>query len=131
MGDHEVRDHHLLAEIERLKQHNLEQAQKMARLEFLLAHFDQTIADGLIPLSTVEKIIIDDGVIGENSNKVRHQLINSSLRIPPPSSCEELRAIGYNLDGFYLVQNSDSNKLETIYCLFRTSEGNIIRNKLI
>jgi len=37
-----------------------------------------------------------------------------------PSSCGDLSLIGHNLNGLYLVQNSDTDKIETVYCDFET-----------
>lgn len=41
-----------------------------------------------------------------------------SSRASPPSSCEELARVGYNLDGLYLVSNQESQKIETVFCEF-------------
>jgi len=45
---------------------------------------------------------------------------DSSTRAVVPSSCRELSLIGHSLDGLYLVQNQDTNKIETVYCDFGT-----------
>ena len=44
----------------------------------------------------------------------------SSTNKKKPSSCEELKAIGHTLDGFYTVQGTEttSNQLKSIYCDF-------------
>lgn len=38
-----------------------------------------------------------------------------------PSSCDELATIGHSLDGFYLVKNPTTGKIETVFCDFVTS----------
>lgn len=49
-------------------------------------------------------------------------LLPSSTRSAPfPSSCADLQAIGHSLDGFYLVKNPTTRKIETIFCDFVTS----------
>ena len=49
-------------------------------------------------------------------------LLPSSTRSAPfPSSCADLQAIGHSLDGFYLVKNPTTKKIETIFCDFVTS----------
>ena len=45
---------------------------------------------------------------------------DSSAREVLPSSCGDLSLIGHNLNGLYLVQNPDTNKIETVYCDFET-----------
>jgi len=44
----------------------------------------------------------------------------------PPSSCRQLSDIGHYLDGLYLVANSNTNKIETVYCDFGTGASNIL-----
>ena len=47
---------------------------------------------------------------------------DSSIRaVIAPSSCRGLSMIGHILDGLYLVQNSDTKKVETVFCTFGTS----------
>jgi len=46
---------------------------------------------------------------------------SSSIRAIAPSSCRELSLLGHSLDGLYLVQNVDTNKIETVLCNFGTS----------
>jgi len=45
---------------------------------------------------------------------------DSSMRAAGPSSCIDLSRIGHILEGYYLVQNPDTNKIETFYCTFGT-----------
>jgi len=45
------------------------------------------------------------------------QIVDSSQKMPP-SSCRQLSTIGHSLDGIYLVSNPDTNKIETVYCVF-------------
>ena len=47
-----------------------------------------------------------------------------------PSSCRDLALIGHSLNGLYLVQNLVTNKVETVYCNFKTSKCSIHINKL-
>ena len=49
---------------------------------------------------------------------------DSSPRAIAPSSCRELSLLGHSLDGLYLVQNVDTNKIETVLCDFGTSRKN-------
>ena len=44
-----------------------------------------------------------------------------SARAALPSSCTDLSLIGHSLNGLYLVQNTATSKIETIYCNFGTS----------
>lgn len=46
---------------------------------------------------------------------------DSSTRAAGPASCEDLSRIGHILDGYYLVQNPDTNQIETFFCTFGTS----------
>ena len=40
----------------------------------------------------------------------------------PPSSCEDLAMLDYYLEGFYLVKNKQTRKIQTVFCKF--SDGN-------
>jgi len=59
--------------------------------------------------------------IASNKNDAKS---DSSPRLPP-SSCRQLSTIGHYLDGIYLVANSDTNKIETVYCEFGSSTCNM------
>lgn len=52
-----------------------------------------------------------------SSENVIEGKVNSSPKTPP-SSCRQLSTIGHSLDGIYLVSNPDTNKIETVYCVF-------------
>jgi len=69
---------------------------------------------------------LDDSI----DNNTKMNLINeqrssnsdgSSTRAITPSSCRDLSLLGHSLDGLYLVQNVDTNKVETVLCNFGTS----------
>ena len=44
-----------------------------------------------------------------------------STKTIEPSSCEELATNGHSSDGFYLVKNLDSKKIEAVACSFGTT----------
>ena len=46
---------------------------------------------------------------------------DSSTKAVAPSSCRELSLIGHSLDGLYLLQNSNTKKIETVFCDFGES----------
>ena len=48
-----------------------------------------------------------------------------------PSSCRDLALIGHTLNGLYLVQNLETNKIETVYCNFKTPSKFWYLNKLV
>ena len=44
----------------------------------------------------------------------------------PPTSCRELGALGYTLNGYYLVKGKDElkrTKIQTVYCQFKQLHG--------
>ena len=53
----------------------------------------------------------------------------SSSRAIAPSSCRDLSLIGHSLDGLYLIQNVETNKIETVLCNFGTSSKLSYPNK--
>lgn len=63
-----------------------------------------------------------------NKDKTGDGLISNGLlpRLLPPASCRQLSIIGHYLDGFYLVANPNTNKIETVYCDFAGSTSNKI-----
>lgn len=72
----------------------------------------------------------EEPILNTIENKLKTNLINrkenfsgdsSIIRATVPSSCRELSLIGHSLDGFYLVKNVDTNKIQTVYCEFGTS----------
>ncbi len=54
-------------------------------------------------------------------NKKESLPVDSSTKELAPSSCGELSFAGHSLNGFYLVQNPDTQKAETVLCTFGTS----------
>jgi len=48
---------------------------------------------------------------------------DSSTKAIAPSSCRELSLLGHSLDGLYLVQNVETNKIQTVLCNFGTSSN--------
>jgi len=53
----------------------------------------------------------------------------SSIKAVVPSSCRELSRMGHILDGLYLVQNPDTNKIVTVFCDFGIS-GKSLKNTI-
>lgn len=54
---------------------------------------------------------------------------HSSPRAYIPSSCRELGIAGHSLNGLYLIQNVDTNQIQTVFCDFGTS-GKLIKQKI-
>ncbi len=49
----------------------------------------------------------------------------------PPTSCNELRKLGYTLNGFYLVNGvNDRHQIEIIYCQFKSPHAGFNLGKL-
>jgi len=55
----------------------------------------------------------------------------------PPTGCRDLVALGYTLNGYYLVKgvkknNSNKTEMQTVYCQFKQPQGNQLGgNKLL
>lgn len=66
----------------------------------------------------------DKRVLHSTDHKIREMNKNhiasdhSSAKAYIPSSCRELGIAGNSLDGLYLVQNVDSNQIQTVFCSF-------------
>jgi len=70
---------------------------------------------------------IESKDIGLLNNRKGGSSGDSSARAIVPSSCRELATAGHSIDGLYLVQNSDSRKIEAVFCDFGTSGKSVLK----
>jgi len=106
------------AKIDILIAQNAQQDEEINQLKNKIKLID--VADSIHPKASLngeERTVINNGADDLISD-------DPSLRLPP-SSCRQLSTIGHYLDGIYLVANSDTNKIETVYCEFGSSTRKI------
>jgi len=104
--------------IDLLIAHNAKQDEEISQLK-------NKIKEDLIADISQPKTLLNDEDRNMNINDVGDILSDESSPRLPPSSCRQLSTIGHYLDGIYLVANSDTNKIETVYCDFGSSTRKI------
>lgn len=108
-----------------LEARNVANEAKIAKLEGKIEmkpieRAEETSLDG-----ETMKIISLENLLNEPNDSIKKSSVNSddssTRAIAAPSSCRDLSILGHSLDGLYLVQNVDTNKIESVLCNFGTS----------
>jgi len=116
-----VKQNELLeAKIDLLVAKNVQQDEEIHQLKSKFAHMIQS-------KSSLEEEDKNKKSSHDKKNRVINDVQDDGDLSPrlPPSSCRQLSAVGHYLDGIYLVANSDTNKIETVFCEFGSSTRNI------
>lgn len=107
------------SKIDLLIAHNTKQDEEISQLK------NKIKEDSITDISQPKPYLLNDENRKMNINDVGDILSDESSPRLPPSSCRQLSTIGHYLDGIYLVANSDTNKIETVYCDFGSSTRKI------
>jgi len=100
-------------EMELLKTQNKDQSSRIDQLEQKLALLINTSPTS--SAQTRENNKVKNGA----SNKMAVDQFPKALN--PPSSCQELLLLNYNLDGLYLMKNKKTKKIQIAQCQFKSS----------
>jgi len=104
------------------KELSYECQKQAAKIDFFMG---QTIIKQEEEVFLLKKKIIN-GSYNSHKQPTEKMSDDPSPQLLPPSSCRQLSTIGHYLDGIYLVANPDTNKIETVYCVFESSARKII-----
>lgn len=108
----EVRNSKNEAKIDLLEAKNAQQEEEIIKLKAKKA--ERLESDHLpTPFNVKRSFHSTDNRMGSFSR--------SATKAVGPPSCIELSVIGHSLDGLYLIQNPETNQIQTVFCTFGTS----------
>lgn len=116
--------------VDHLEEKGTENKAKMLEQEGQISHLKTMIESIQLSGPSHDELLTD--LRSSNDNKassIRRKESSSgdsSSKAVVPSSCRELALIVHELDGLYLVQHQDTNKIETVYCDFGTSSKSLL-----